>query len=93
VRQWVLSLPFEIRYRLAWDEGELRTEWERLRETMTINEIEEFADRMQILGGEYGYPPLASWGENLQTQASMFQLDALPKTMDGYLQLIESIKS
>jgi len=41
-------------------EGELRTEWEALRATMTINEIEDFANRMQTLGKEYGYPPLAS---------------------------------
>jgi CheY-like chemotaxis protein len=74
-------------------EGELRTEWEALRATMTINEIEDFANRMQTLGKEYGYPPLASWGESMQTQASMFQLDALPRTMAEYPQLIERIRS
>jgi len=84
-----LKLP-ELADRL---ENELKETWEELRDTLMISETEEFASRMQALGNEYGYPPLITWGERLQEQASLFQLDALPGTVEQFPQLIEEMRS
>ena len=65
--------------------------WEELQATQTINDIEDFAARMVEVGGDYGYPPLVSWGERLGSQARMFDLDAMSKTLDKYPDLIEEI--
>ena len=65
--------------------------WEELQATQTINDIEDFAARMVEIGEEYGYPPLVSWGERLGSQASMFDLDAMSKTLGEYPDLIEEI--
>ena len=58
-----------------------------------ITKTEEFASRMQALGNEYGYPPLTSWGDRLQQQANLFQLDVLPGTIEQFPQLIEEMRS
>ncbi len=73
--------------------GEIMTTWEEVSSTMTINEIEEFADKVKMLGEEYGYPPLALWGEGLVEQAGMFELDGMAKTLARYPDLIAGLHS
>ena len=48
---------------------------------MAVDEIEVFANRMQELGTEYGYPPLVSWGESLADQAVMFDMDGMTQSL------------
>jgi len=74
-------------------EAELRDTWEELRDALMISETEEFASHVQVLGNEYGYPPLTSWGDRLQEQANLFQLDVLPGTIEQFPQLIEEMRS
>jgi PAS domain S-box-containing protein len=74
-------------------EKELKEIWEELRDALMISETEEFASRVQALGNEYGYPPLTSWGERLQEQANLFQLDMLPGTVEEFPRLIEEMRS
>ncbi len=43
-----------------------RDTWVSLRETLTINEIEDFAIQMEKTGADFGYPPLKAWGRQLR---------------------------
>ena len=49
---------------------------------MPINEIEDFGNYMRDLGTQYHYQPLTHWGARLHEQASMFEIDVLPQTLD-----------
>ena len=74
-------------------EEELNTHWSTLKDTSLINEVEEFGLQMQELGKKYNYQQLADWGEKLQAQAQMFELDTLPKTLEEFPQIIEEAQS
>ena len=66
--------------------------WEELSSTLTINDIEDFAARMRELGEEYGYAPLTVWSRDLGEQTSMFELDAMAKTLGGFPELAEGVQ-
>ena len=67
--------------------------WEALKDTSLIADVETFGVQMQELGEKYNYQGLANWGEKLQTEASLFELDALKKTMEVFPNIIENIES
>ena len=73
-------------------QGYLETQWEGLKQTSLINDVEAFGVQMRDLGNQYNYPPLIAWGERLSTQAQMFELDALPTTLDRFPRIIEQIQ-
>ena len=70
----------------------LETQWEGLKQTSLINEVEAFGVQMRDLGSQYNYPPLMAWGKRLSTQAQMFELDALPTTLDEFPRILEQIQ-
>ena len=74
-------------------EGTLLSTWRELHQTLMLTDIESFAEEVKQLGHEYRYPPLTKWGEKVQTQASMFQLDELPQTLEYYPQIVDQVKS
>ena len=55
-------------------------------------QIKTFAAESQEVGEKHYYSPLKIWGELLNTQASQFQLDKLPKTLGQFSELIEQIR-
>ncbi len=84
----LLKLPELIR-RL---EAELPA-WEALCRTLTINDIEAFADQMRALGEENNYGPLSAWGEQLGLQAGLFDLAAISAKLEGYPELIGQMQA
>ena len=66
--------------------------WERLQDVVIIDDIEVFAIGMQKLGQEYGYSPLADWGERLEQQAQMFDMDAITATHRALQGIIDNIQ-
>jgi two-component sensor histidine kinase len=72
---------------------DLWSEWEVLRQAMMTTEIELFGDNVCALGRDYGYPPLQGWGEQLELQASMFQVDALPNTLEQLPQIADGLEA
>lgn len=64
-----------------------------LAETLTINEVEEFATWLMALGETYGLPLLVTWADQLAQQASMFEMDDMAKTLQSYPGLLEDIRS
>ncbi|EIJ42333.1 PAS domain S-box [Beggiatoa alba B18LD] len=68
-----------------------KTEWEDISNTLIINNIEEFASKMQKVGQEYGYSPLIEWGILLESQAAMFEIQALSETLSDFPRLVDEI--
>ena len=77
---------------LALLEGEVQKEWEEASRTLVINDVEALGIRARELGAEYGIDPLSDWGERLQVQASTFQIDAMPKTLEEFPGLVVQLK-
>ncbi|MFC1563958.1 ATP-binding protein [candidate division KSB1 bacterium] len=67
--------------------------WKELMNTLTINEIEDFAKEMKEYGLEYGYPPLTGWAKQLENQAAMFEIDAMSSTLESFPEIIQKIKT
>jgi CheY-like chemotaxis protein len=84
----LLKLPELIR-RLEAE----RPAWEALCRTLTINDIEAFADQMRTLGVENNYGPLSAWGEQLGLQAGMFDLVAISAKLEAYPEIIGQMKA
>ena len=71
---------------------QLETRWESLKQMSLIGQVEAFGVQMRDLGNQYNYPPLMAWGERLSSQAQMFELDALPTTLDEFPRILEQIQ-
>ena len=67
--------------------------WEALSETLSINDIETFANELGALGESYGSGRLAKWGEELANQASMFELDKMGVLMKEYPNLVSELEN
>ena len=60
-----------------------------LAHTLTINEVEAFADRMRQTAESFEYPPLLSWSERLLTQTAEFDMDGIAQTLGSFDALVE----
>ncbi len=90
------TLPNEVVNRLPELVQTLKVQqetWERLQDVLIIDDVEAFASGIQKLGQEYGYSPLADWGERLEQQAQMFDMDAIPRTLSTFPEVIENIQT
>lgn len=63
-----------------------------LSETLDINDIEQLGEQIKALGMEHNYQPLIVWGEDLQSQATMFDLENLPQTLKKCQSIIEKLE-
>ncbi|MBT5056359.1 MAG: response regulator [Gemmatimonadetes bacterium] len=68
-----------------------RATWEAVSATLTINEVEDFANEAQRLATEYGYSPLSDWAQRVVTQATTFDMDGMAGSMPEYLDLLEQL--
>ncbi|MDY6992025.1 MAG: PAS domain S-box protein, partial [Pseudomonadota bacterium] len=62
-------------------EQETQVQWQQVSHTLTINEIEQFAEQVKALGQNYHYPPLIHWGQQLLIQSNLFDIQALSKLL------------
>jgi hypothetical protein len=60
---------------------------------LTINDVEDFAARMQQLGDEYGYVPLSTWGGQLAEQTGLFDLEGLQRSLAAFPEFIGNIQT
>ncbi|MBT5057249.1 MAG: hypothetical protein HOM68_11970, partial [Gemmatimonadetes bacterium] len=67
--------------------------WEGVAQSAVVTDVETFAERVEELAEAYSYPPLQQWGEKLKSQASTFQLDLLPQTLEEFPRRIEEIQA
>ena len=66
--------------------------WEEISRTQTINDVEDFAKRMQQLGNEYAYAPLATWADRLGTQTSTFDIDGMARTLEQFPRMVKEVE-
>ena len=67
--------------------------WQAVSDTLTINEVEEFAVGMQELGEEFGDKSLSAWSAQLQNQVITFDMAAMEQTLAGFPAHIQGLKS
>lgn len=67
-------------------------EWSLLKDGLTINDLEDFGDRIIKMGSNSNIQVLVIWGEKLKAQANLFELDLLPKTLDELVVIKSSLK-
>ena len=65
---------------------------EELKATLTINEIEDFANEILSLGESTEYHPLSDWARRLLDAASMFEMDAISTELGAFSAQIEDIR-
>lgn len=70
-----------------------KEQWKELKETLTIDEIEYFAQTIMSLAIEHKYLPLKKWGSQLSNQASMFEIDAMTLTLEKFPEILKEIES
>jgi len=72
---------------------EIDAQWQELSQAplLGINALIIFGERVQTLGDDYNYPPLQNWGNLLQTQAKLFDMNALPITLQKYPNLVDNL--
>ncbi|MGK5093607.1 ATP-binding protein [Deltaproteobacteria bacterium TL4] len=73
-------------------ENKITPTWKEIGETLTINDIEDFGKIVNELGEAYHYPTLTTWGKLLQSQAELFDVNALQQTLEGFPQIVERLK-
>jgi hypothetical protein len=67
--------------------------WEQLSETLSINDVEHFANELKALGEQYRYARLVKWGEGLAYQTSMFDLEKMVILLKEYPNLVADLKT
>ncbi len=90
------SLTAEQRHQLSGLVSALEGEigpCEQIRQTLTIDEVEIFASRMQELATNHSFPPLSDWGGRLATQTALYDIAAMSGTLDEFPLLVENLTS
>jgi len=74
-------------------QNEIYAQWQDISKTpsLGISTLIVFGKRVQTLGNEYGYSPLQDWGNLLQNQAKLIDMNALPITLQKYPNLVDSL--
>ena len=67
-------------------------EWDSLRASFIFDEIQSFAEKVAAAGREGGLDPLSDWAEKLRRQASSFDMERLPASLEEFPVLIREIK-
>ncbi len=65
--------------------------WEQVSDTLIVNDVMEFAEKAIELGQIHRFKPLAAWGDQLRTQAMMFQTSEMEQTLKRFPQFAEAI--
>lgn len=87
-----LALADDDRQALSEALAEVEPEWASLSETLSIDDIEAFGERMQALGERYTYSPLIRWGNDLTLQAQLFEMEKLEHTLNAYHSLNATLR-
>lgn len=69
-----------------------QTFWLQLMETLTINEIEEFAERLSKIGNRVSYQPVIRFSRDLKKGIYHFDIEYLENVLKGYPKLMSDIK-
>ncbi|MCP4151917.1 MAG: response regulator, partial [bacterium] len=73
-------------------QGEILDQWQDVRQTFMLDEIEGFAKEIQALGREYGLLVIGSWGDRLFNEIRSFNMQKVALTMKSFPELVNEIK-
>jgi PAS domain S-box-containing protein len=75
--------------------NELDEQWQHFKHnaSLDITGLISFGNRIHELGDSYNYSPLQKFGRLLQTQAKLFDMNALPVTLKNYPDLLNDLKA
>jgi signal transduction histidine kinase/CheY-like chemotaxis protein len=65
-------------------QGEILSKLSNLKRELILNDIEDFAKEIIIMGEYCELPMLVSWGKKISTHTSNFDLDNLSKALDSF---------
>ena len=68
------------------------TKWEIAKNSGFFNEIEEFANEILEFCKKYKFKMLEKWAIDLKQQATNFEMEKLPKTMEIFPEIIHQLK-
>ncbi|PTX92165.1 hypothetical protein DB346_24800 [Verrucomicrobia bacterium LW23] len=71
----------------------LESAWAPLRDSPNIDEVESFANRLSALGDQHAWPELTKYGNTLSRQASEFDIENMPRTLESYPTLLAQAES
>ncbi len=74
-------------------ENEIFIKYGKLKKEFIINDIEDFAEEIGVLGRKYNADILSDWGKKLSMQADSFDLENLTITFDEFEPIINKISS
>ncbi|OUC14828.1 MAG: hypothetical protein B0A82_10955 [Alkalinema sp. CACIAM 70d] len=66
--------------------------WQILHQTLLINQLRDFATRLQEWAREYQYPPLQTYVSTLMDQLDRFDLVNLPNTIITFPKIVEQLE-
>ncbi len=73
--------------------GNISIEWKRISNILLLDEAEDFARRMKVLGEQYEVNVLSEWGDKLFKEIQDFDMEHIPSTLEQFAWVIESIAS
>lgn len=66
--------------------------WQQVRDSVVIDEVEDFAQQLRNLGEQFHIPEVLSFSRELFRITSCFELDQLPECLAAYPLLADSLK-
>ncbi len=85
------GIPSKLPELLAVLRGAMTVRWERISKTLILDELEDFAEEVEALSGQYRSGILSHWGEKLIHDLHSYDVDALAKTLGDFPTVIEEL--
>ncbi|MCP4135007.1 MAG: response regulator [bacterium] len=89
-------LPLKVKEKLPelllLMENEFFQKWEKNRKAVIINKVQLFGEEIEKTAASYEYPPLIQWGKQIQQDARNFDITAIKKTMNNFLEIIQTLR-
>ncbi len=74
-------------------EEEIATIWTEISDSASINDYQEFANQIKKLGVDFNYQPLIHWANHLHSNASLFDIQALSKSLKTFPEIVNALKT
>ena len=72
--------------------GDCLEQWEMLRKTFLLEDIEHFSAEIQELGEQYGAEMLKTWGNRLYTELNTYNMQRVEKVLEEFPDIIKEIE-
>ena len=73
-------------------EGKLKDDHIKVTGSFIMDDIKDFAARIEKLGKKYNIRPVRQWADKITSQAESFDMENLPSSLNYFQELIEKVK-